>query len=206
MTINLENLTKFLHDPALAERYLPHLLKYLPEFGIDTPEEQLAFLAQTHHESWGYTHLRENMHYSTKEQLVKVFPKYFRDMSDKRLKEFIGQDKKIGDLVYANRLGNGNEFSGDGYNFRGGGLIQITGRNWYTLLSKRTFKDDRLVVNPNLITDPEYAVASACFFWQECNLNHYAGDFEALTKRINGGLNNYAERVALLKRAQAIFL
>lgn len=206
MQLNQENLTKFLHDPALAERYLPFLEKYLPQFEIDTPEEQVAFLAQTHHESWGYTRTRENMHYRNKEQLLTVFKKYFGTMSDKQLKDYIGEDQKIGNLVYANRLGNGNVASGDGYKYRGAGLIQLTGRTLFTICSIQTGHEKLFAEQPEKLATPEYAVLSACWYWKWRGLDQYTHDYEALTKAINGALNGYAERVALLKRAQAIFL
>jgi predicted chitinase len=214
--INQATLAKFLHDPKLAETYLPHLLKYMPQFGIDTIDEQCAFLAQTHHESWGYTKMRENMNYRSVEQLLTIFKKYFGKMKDAEIKTYIGNPEKIGNLVYAGRMGNGNVASGDGYRYRGGGLCHLTGKGMYEVYSSRTFGDKRMVERPDDIAKPEWAVHSACWYWQWKGLNDQLkkrpedndplDGFERQTRALNGGLNGYAARVALLKRARAIFI
>ncbi len=115
------------------------------------------------------------------------------------------QPERIAARVYANRLGNGNEASGDGWKFRGRGLIQVTGKDNYRQCSHDLYGDDRLVTNPAQLEQPPGAAGSAGWFWASRELNRLAdaGDFEGLTRRINGGLNGIEDRRRWLERAQA---
>jgi len=154
--------------------YLPYLNDLLPKFGIDNNVRLAAFLAQVGHESG---QLRYN-------------------------KEIWGPTEA--QKRYEGRKDLGNVIAGDGTKFKGRGLIQITGRANYDAFGKAVGKD--FLQTPELVETPEYAVMTACWFWQKNNLNKYAdsGDFKTLTKRINGGLNGYEDRLQIWERAKKI--
>lgn len=161
-------------------------------FGLfDNPKRMAAFLAQVAHESGGLNIIQENLNYSAK-GLTTTFKKYFPTVASTN--GYVRNPQKIANKVYANRMGNGPESSGDGYKFRGRGLIQLTGKNNYTLFAKAIGKsiDDTIVY----LGTSEGAVASAAWFWDANKLNIYAdkGDFVGLTRRINGGTIGLADR------------
>lgn len=186
-----------------CEEYIDALNKVLPENNIDTPLRVSHFLAQVIHESGHFRTNVENLNYSAS-ALKSVFKKYFP--TDELANQYARQPEKIANRVYANRMGNGNEASGDGWKYRGRGLIQLTGKNNYTAC-KDEMKID-IVKNPDLLLVPEYALKSACWFWNKNNLNQYADkdDIKTITKRINGGENGLSDREANLKKAKAILL
>lgn len=164
----------------------------LNEAGINTKERVNAFLAQCGHESGGFTITSENMNYSAK-GLRGVFPKYFP--TDDLASQYERKPEKIGNRVYANRMGNGDEASGEGYKFHGRGFIQLTGKDNYKAFGDAFGVD--VLSNPDLVsTDLSLAIKSAVWFWNKNNLNKYAdsGDFVGLTKRINGGTIGLEER------------
>lgn len=174
----------------------------LPEFEINTPNRICAFISQCAHESTDFTRVVENLNYS-KEGLLKIFPKYF---NEKSAEECARQPMKIANIVYANRMGNGDTASGDGFKYRGRGLIQLTGKNNYVTFSKDTFGDDRLLTDPDFLLTKEGALKSACWFWKKNNLNAIADkeDIVELTRKINGGkhgLEDRTERFIKLKNA-----
>lgn len=186
-----------------CEEYIDALNKVLPENEIDTPLRVCHFLAQIIHESGHFRFNSENLNYSAS-ALKSVFKKYFP--SDELANKYARQPEKIANRVYANRMGNGNEASGDGWKYRGRGLIQLTGYNNY-----KQCKDDMkidIVKNPDLLLVPEYALKSACWFWNKNNLNQYADkdDITTITKRINGGTNGLEDRTNNLKKAKNILL
>lgn len=164
----------------------------LPEYGIDTPERIAAFLSQTAHESMDYRALSENLNYGAT-GLLNTFRKYFNQTT---AQQYARKPQAIASRVYANRMGNGDEASGEGWKFRGRGILQVTGRNNYYQCSQFIFGDDRLLDNPELLEFQEYALRSACWYWTNNNLNAIAdtGDVEALTRRINGGTNGLDDR------------
>lgn len=173
----------------------------MKEFNIDSPLRKAMFLAQCAHESGTFSRVTENLNYRA-ETLVKVFPKYY-----KTLNEAVAHARKpelIANTVYGNRMGNGNAASGDGYRYRGRGLIQLTGKNNYTECSKG--------LNIDLIKTPEYletavgASRSAAWFWSHNGLNKFAdaGDIVGATKRINGGTIGLDERIELYKIAKSV--
>ena len=184
-----------------CEEYIDPLNKVLPENGIDTPLRVAHFLAQVIHESGHFKTNVENLNYSSS-ALQSVFKKYFPN--ETIANQYARQPEKIANRVYANRMGNGNEESGDGWKYRGRGLIQLTGKNNYTAC-KTDMKID-IVKNPDLLLVPEYALKSACWFWNKNNLNQYADkdDITTITKRINGGTNGLEDRKTNLKRAKQI--
>jgi len=179
-------------DEGIA-KYVPFLLELMPKYEINTPLRQRHFLAQVLHESGGFRFVRENLNYST-DGLLKTFPRYFhRGLAE----EYARKPQKIASRVYANRMGNGDEESGDGWLYIGRGLIQITGRINYLMVSQALFGDARLLGEPTLLEEPQYAVESACYFWQEHSLNTLADkdDIVAVTRRINGGINGLDDRI-----------
>ena len=170
------------------------LCNQLPQFAIVTPARVAGFISQCQHESADFTALSENLNYSAK-GLAGTFRKYFP--SEAEATPYARKPEKIANRVYANRMGNGADASGDGFKFRGRGLVQLTGRANYTQCSKDVFGDDCLVQNPDLVCEPEYAVLSACWFWHKNRLNDICdkGDVVLLSKRINGGTLGLADRI-----------
>jgi putative chitinase len=170
------------------------MIDALPQYEINTVERVSAFIAQCAHESGGFTILQENLNYSAK-GLVGTFHKYFSD--EGVAKPYERQPEKIANRVYANRMGNGDEHSGEGWKYRGRGLIQLTGKDNYTRFSHAAFDDDTILDNPDLLTDPYYALHSACWFWNDKMLNDYADtqDLVTMTKKINGGTIGLDDRI-----------
>jgi putative chitinase len=150
-----------------------------------------AFLAQVAHESGGFNFVKENLNYSAK-GLMGTFKKYFP--TEALAKEYERKPEKIANRVYGNRMGNGDEASGDGYKFCGRGLIQLTGKQNYTKFAN----DLGISVDETVkyLETPEGAVSSAGWFWDTNNLNSYCDkdDFIGLTKRINGGTIGLEDR------------
>ena len=170
------------------------LVSVLPEYDIDTPERVAAFMAQCAHESGGFTVLQENLNYGAK-GLRGIFGKYFPN--DAIAAQYERKPEMIANKVYSNRMGNGNEASGEGWKYRGRGLIQLTGKANYIKCSQAMFENDTLVQDPDLLLDPEYALHSACWFWCAARLSELAdvGDIKTMTKRINGGFIGLEDRI-----------
>lgn len=168
------------------------------KFGIVPPLEKAHFLAQLAHESGGFKRLRENLNYSA-EGLIRTWPKRF-NAENARL--YARQATKIANKVYANRLGNGNEASGDGARFIGRGFIQLTGKDNYNETSQALFGDDRLLRHPELMEEPEHAAMAAGLYWNKRRLHVHAirDDIEAVTRGINGGLIGLEDRKLWLTR------
>ena len=176
------------------EEWYTNLGDILPEYDIDTPKRVAAFMAQCGHESGGFTLMQENLNYSAK-GLRGTFGKYFPN--DEVAKLYERKPQMIANRVYGNRMGNGDEASGEGWYFRGRGIIQITGKNNYTKCSQSLFESNVLVENPDLLLETEYAIHSACWFWSAARLNELAdiGDIKTMTKRINGGFIGLEDRI-----------
>lgn len=174
----------------------------LNDYDINTPLRLSHFLAQSSHESADFTRLVENLNYSEK-GLLSTFPKYF---TPAQAAQYARKPSAIANRVYANRMGNGSEQSGDGYRYRGRGAIQITGRNRYRDCSEYLFNDDILLTNPDLLLEPKYAILSACWYWDINNLNKIAdgNNIELLTRRINGGTNGLEDRRARFGRIYSV--
>jgi putative chitinase len=177
--------------PANAEKWLPWLNKTMDKYDINSPRRQAMFLAQLAHESGGFNFVAENLNYSA-DGLQKVFGKYFptREFAE----EYARQPEKIANRVYANRMGNGDEASGDGWKYRGRGLIQLTGLNNYASYSMQA--DNEALIKPEIVQEPEFAADSAGWFWMVNRLNAMAdtGDVRAVTRRVNGGFNGMQDR------------
>ncbi len=175
--------------------------KYFEKYEINTPNRIAGFLAQCGHESSDFTKLRENLNYSANGLLV-TFKKYFPDTATAA--KYQRKPEMIANRVYANRLGNGPESSGDGWKYRGRGAIQLTGKNNYASFAAYIGKTLEEVV-PYLET-LEGAVESACWFWKTNGLNAFCDkdDIEGMTKRINGGFNGLADRKQHYEKAKQI--
>lgn len=185
-----------------ANTYIPLFDTVLNKYGIDTPLRKAHFLAQVAHESGGFKFVKENLNYSAK-ALYGVFRKYFPTIE--AANAYARQPEKIANKVYANRMGNGTEASGDGWNYRGRGLIQLTGTSNYQALSDATGQD--FITNPSNVAKPEWALTSACWFWQKRNINKYADadDIHMVTKRINGGYNGLQNRQHFLDEFKKLY-
>jgi predicted chitinase len=184
---------------ALIDRYLDELNRKLPQRGIDTPLRIAHFLAQTLHESGRLAVREENLNYSAA-RLRAVFPKYFDAASAAAC---AGKPERIGNRVYANRLGNGGEESGDGYRYRGRGFIQLTGKDNYRRFSGWVGEDCLPV--PDRVSDV-YPIDSALHFWEARRLNEAADadDVREATRRVNGGAIGLAERIRILDEAKRV--
>ena len=174
----------------------------LPDYEIDTPQRVAAFLAQCAHESGSFKFLKENLNYRAV-TLRKVFPKYFSD--DAMAEAYAMQPEKIANRVYASRMGNGDEASGDGFRYCGRGLIQLTGKNNYKAFANSI--DTPVEEIPEFLSTFEGAVQSACWFWETNNLNVQAdaGDIKTMTKKINGGFIGLEDRVKHYEHALHVF-
>ena len=170
----------------------------MARFEIDTPQRVAAFLAQLAHESGEFERLVESLNYSA-ERLTKVWPKRFPTVA--QAQPFARNEQKLGNRVYANRLGNGDEASGDGFRYRGRGLIQLTGRANYRATGRAIDVD--LEGRPDLLLEPATSALAAAQFWNSRGLNALADsnagddddeDFQAITVRINGGTHGLADR------------
>jgi putative chitinase len=192
--LTLSQLKQLLPKNPYVEHWHRALSQLLPDYDINTPNRIAAFVAQCSHESGGFMVLKENLNYKAA-TLRKIFPKYFPN--DQIAQEYASRPNKqvaIASKVYANRMGNGDEASQEGYKFCGRGLIQLTGRSNYQAFA------DSLEMNINDV--PEYlatfegAAQSACWFWETNKLNQWAdtGDILTLTKRINGGTIGLEDR------------
>jgi len=176
-----------------ADKYLPFLNMTMLKREINTPVRQAMFLSQLAHESGNFRFVVENLNYSA-DALRRVFGKYFP--TEALANEYARQPERIANRVYASRMGNGDEASGDGWKYRGRGLIQLTGKNNYASFSMQS--DNNALVEPDLVAQPELAVDSAGWFWTTNRLNQLSdtGDVKAVTRRINGGFNGLADREA----------
>ena len=182
--LNLEKLKKCVPNNKDHAGLLNAFNKVFEKYEINTKERVAGFLAQCGHESLDFTVLKENLNYGAK-GLRGTFKKYFPD--DATAAKYERKPEMIANRVYASRMGNGNEASGDGYKYRGRGAIQLTGCANYTAFAKDVGKtiDETIVYLETL----EGAIESACWFWKKNGLNEIADkkDITLMTKRINGG-------------------
>lgn len=181
-------INKVLH--RLPQNRWKDFMRVCNTYGMDKSEKRLAhFLSQIEHETNTFKFFEENLSYSAK-RLREVFPRYFK--TDEIAKKYERKKEAIGNRVYANRMGNGSESSGDGFRFRGRGAIQLTGKNNYTAF----FKSISQSLNPDLVSDT-YAFDAAAWFWNVNKINEKidnGADVNAVTRIVNGGLNGIADR------------
>jgi putative chitinase len=201
-----EHLHEIIGKNSYIDNWYHALCEILPEYEINTPERVAAFVAQCAHESGGFKFLKENLNYKAA-SLRKVFPKYFAD--DAIAAQYANHPNKqeaIASRIYANRMGNGDEASGDGFKYLGRGLIQLTGKNNYTIFAASI--ETPLEDIPEYLQTFEGAVQSACWFWEQNNLNQWAdkGDILTLTKRINGGTIGLEDRIKHYNHAVHLFV
>ena len=191
-----------LHIKALGIdlKYLEGLNLCFSRFNLNTPERQAGFIGQCQHESLNFTILEENLNYS-KEGLVKTWPARFNKDS---AVVYHRNPRMIGSKVYANRMGNADEASGEGWLYRGRGLIQLTGKQQYILCGFALDVD--FTAHPDLLTGVPYAVLSAGWYWDNNTLNRFCDvqDWKGLTKAINGGYNGLEDRLARIKKALVV--
>lgn len=188
--MNLNKLKGHVPDSVLEE-----IKEAETVIGLHSPLRMAHFLAQVAHESGNFKHTVENLNYSSK-ALRAVFGKYFP--TDEIAEEYHRQPEKIANKVYANRMGNGDEASGEGWKFRGRGYIQLTGKNNYTSFGK--FINDDIVDNPDLVAE-KYPLLSAGWFWMENDLSKLADlgaeeeNVKGITRRVNGGFHGLEDRL-----------
>jgi len=200
-----DKLAKLIKKNKNPQEWFEGLYEQLPKFAIVSPARVAGFISQCQHESADFTILTENLNYSAK-GLRGIFGKYFPN--DAIAKQYERKPEMIANRVYSGRMGNGPEASGDGWTFRGRGVVQLTGRANYTQCSRDLFGDDTLVDEPDLLaTEPEYAILSACWFWHKNRLNDICdrGDVVLLSKKINGGTIGLADRIHHWNDAIAVF-
>jgi putative chitinase len=185
-------------NPEALANALNHVL---PDYGITTKEQVACFIGQTAHESGEFNVLKENLNYSA-EGLCKVWPKRFPSVSTAQ--PYNRNPEKIANKVYADRMGNGSEASGEGFKFRGRGCIQLTGKDNYSKFAKSINKtlDETVAYCETL----DGAIASGCYFWQANNLNRFVEkkDYTGLTKAINGGTHGLDDRTNKYKKALSV--
>lgn len=184
---------------GIDSKWLEPLNETFEKYEINTPKRQASFIGQCGHESNNFRTLEENLHYSAN-ALMRVWPSRFpdHDVAEK----YANKPEKIANKVYSGRMGNTED--GDGWKYHGRGLIQLTGKDNYTRCGEAL--DIDLVNNPDLLLEPEFATASAGWFWRKHGLNQLAdlGDWVAITKRINGGIHGIDDRVARTNKALAV--
>ena len=214
MEITQQQLSQCIGNNPYLDQWCEALNKILPKYNIDTVSRVGDFIGQCAHESANFTQLSENLNYSA-QGLANTWPKRFAvlDNAGTPIKPYAPTSlatsiqrnpEIIANNVYANRMGNGEPDTGDGWRYHGRGLIQLTGCDNYTAFG--------LTVDMTPLQAVEYAqtfdgaVESACWFWNTNNLNQYAdsGNIETMTRRINGGLNGLDDRIAKCDFAEKI--
>jgi putative chitinase len=204
MELTKEQLKQLLPNNPYIDQWYEALSQLLPDYEINTPQRIAAFIAQCAHESGGFTALKDNLNYNAA-TLRMIFGKYFpNDEIANQYASLPNKQEAIANKVYASRMGNGDEASGDGFRYCGRGLIQLTGKSNY-----QSFADS---LEMNVEDVPEYlqtfegAAQSACWFWESNNLNQWADkeDILTLTKRINGGTIGLDDRIKHYEHAKHI--
>ena len=190
--------------PTQARLFADAMQPACTRFEIKTPARLAAFLAQCSHESAGFTRLEEGLYYSTPERIRQIWPTRVPTMAD--AVRLCRNPQALANRVYANRLGNGNEASGDGWRYRGRGLIQITGRTNYQATGDAL--GTPYMMMPDWVAQPLHATLTAAWFWksQGCNELADASQIDAITRRINGpGMVAAADRRTMFDEAMRAF-
>lgn len=182
-------------DDSVLAKFVDPINKVITKFQIDSVA---MFIAQMGHESGGLTVLEENLNYRA-DRLAEVFPRYFRDVDPS---DYAHNPEKIANRVYANRMGNGDEDSGDGWKFHGRGAIQLTGHDNYVKFAHEMGMNIDDV--PAYLLTSEGAVMSAGWFWDSRNIDDAGSDVSEATRLVNGGENGLSEREAIFNTARSI--
>jgi putative chitinase len=195
--VNSEQLTR-LH---IGPQWVDPLNQTFERFGIMSPTQQAAFIGQCGHECGHFKTLEENLNYRA-EALMKLWPKRFPLLEI--AKQYERNPRKIANKVYADRMGNRDEASGDGFRFRGRGCIQLTGHSGYYHAGQALGVD--FVMEPDLVATPQYAALTAGWFWNTHKLNQYADnqDYKMMTKKINGGFIGLEDRIKHINLALTV--
>lgn len=185
---------------GIGPQWVDALNETFDRFDISTPQRQAAFIGQCSHECGNFRLLEENLNYKPA-TLMRIWPSRFKTMEDCLI---CNGPRGIANKVYANRMGNRDEASGDGFRFRGRGCIQLTGSANYYHAGKALGVD--FIMQPELVATPKYAALTAGYFWSTHKLNQYADsqDYVTMTKRINGGTIGLADRIKHINEALAV--
>ncbi|TWI69879.1 putative chitinase [Pseudoduganella lurida] len=206
--LNGATLKRVFPDCSDADDWASALDDALARFHITTRDRVCAFLAQTSHESAHFNRLEESLFYRSPARLMAVWPKRF--MTEAAAQPFVQQPEALGNFIYAGRMGNGDAASGDGFRFRGRGLIQLTGRSNYRQAGEALGLD--LVKAPDRLVSKDVAALSAAWFWESRGLNALADhdegdddmeDFVQITRRINGGTVGLKERFEAFQKLRS---
>jgi putative chitinase len=192
-----------LEELGIDEKWLDPLNQTFIKYNISTTQRQAAFIGQCQYESENFTKLEEGLNYSAT-RLMAVWPSRFPSLDVAN--QYANNPEKLANKIYSGRMGNGNEESGEGYAYRGRGLIQMTGKEAYANCGSGLGVD--LLSNPDLLATVEYACLSAGWFWGKRGLNVLADskDYETMTKRINGGLIGLDDRKLKIANVLKILL
>jgi putative chitinase len=192
-----DQLKQMVKNPHIDHWY-EVLEQLLDDYDISTPLRVAHFIVQCAHESGNFVFIKENLNYKAA-SLRKIFGKYFP--TDELAAQYANKPEMIANRIYANRMGNGDEASGDGYRYCGRGLIQLTGKDNYTFFAGSL--DISVEEASEYLATFEGAAQSACWFWEQNNLNRFAdaNDVKGLTKAINGGYIGLDDRISHTEHA-----
>lgn len=187
--------------PETAGLFTPHLYATAVKWGVSVAALPMS-LAQLAHESALFERAVENLNYTSAKQIRKTWPRRFANNS--AAVAFVRKPERLANFVYANRLGNGDAASGDGWKYRGRGLIQVTGKDNYRDAGESLGLP--LLEEPELLEEPVHAADAAGWFWKQRDLNQFWDMVTYCTRAINGGLNGLPDRIRLYERASAAAL
>ena len=195
--LSLQQLKQMVKNPHI-DHWHEALDQLLDDYDINTPLRVAHFVAQCAHESGNFVFIKENLNYKAA-SLQKIFSKYFP--TAELAAQYANRPEQIANRIYANRMGNGPETSGDGYKYCGRGLIQLTGKDNYTFFAGSL--NIPVEEASDYLATFEGAAQSACWFWEQNNLNRFAdaNDVKGLTKAINGGYIGLEDRISHTEHA-----
>lgn len=185
-------------DGSLLNEIVSSIEHLAPEYGLKSADEILQFLAQAIHESNGLSDFEENLFYKSPDRIAAVWPSRFTKVT---ASPYARNPQKLASKVYANRMGNGDEGSGDGWKYRGRTMLQATGKDMYKKISDRIGYD--FVTHPDDINLPKWNLLASLCIAEILNLGEIH-DFKADTKKLNGGYTNYSDRLSLYTRLKQL--
>ena len=202
MSLVTVDLLRCVTTPEMAEKWVDAISATCVRFDINTPLRVAGFVSQISHESNGFRATVEDLHYRAS-SLMAVWPSRFPTLDVANA--YAMKPEKIANRAYCDRMGNGDEASGDGWKYRGRGLIQLTGKDNYAAFAMKC--DNEALTKPDLVAETDLAAESAGWFWSTRNLNNYAdeGNVEGMTRRINGGTNGLDDRQARYDKLMSYF-